>query len=92
VARVSFKIVATGKVQGVSFRVIMKETALHHRVDGWVRNRGDGSVEAIVQGEEEGVKKVIEWARAGPPLANVVTLTAVKIPSYPRQTGFRIVT
>ena len=54
-------------VQGVGFRAWMRDTALRHDAAGWVRNRDDGTVEAILQGEEAQVMKVLEWARHGPP-------------------------
>jgi acylphosphatase len=89
--RVTLKMVIAGRVQGVSFRVTMRERAVHHKVDGWVRNKGDGSVEALVQGEEDHVSSLLEWARVGPSGARVSSVTHEKLDSYPRQTGFRIV-
>lgn len=61
-----------GKVQGVFFRYNTKLVAQQHDVKGWVRNLPDGSVEAIFEGEEGNVKKVIEWCRKGPPGAKVI--------------------
>ncbi len=63
-----------GIVQGVFFRANMRDVARSLGVKGWVMNRSDGSVEAVLEGEEEAVKKVIEWARHGPPLAVVEKL------------------
>lgn len=60
-----------GRVQGVGFRDAMHTEALRHGVRGWVRNRRDGSVEAVVQGKAEAVEAVIAWARRGPPAAHV---------------------
>ncbi len=60
-----------GRVQGVGFRMHMQREAQRHGVTGWVRNRRDGSVEAIVQGAREAVDALIEWARRGPPSARV---------------------
>jgi acylphosphatase len=58
-------------VQGVGFRMYMQREAERHAVTGWVRNRTDGSVEAIVQGEAVAVERIIAWARQGPPSARV---------------------
>ena len=90
-ARVSYKVVVTGRVQGVSFRGSMREVAVGHGVQGWVRNRPDGAVEAVVQGEEAVVEVLMEWARRGPPGAKVASVTKHRLERYPPQLGFRIV-
>lgn len=63
-----------GRVQGVWYRKSFSDEALKNRLVGWVRNCEDGSVEAIIQGEDSSLKKQIEWARKGPPLAKVEML------------------
>jgi acylphosphatase len=60
-----------GRVQGVSFRYYTSRTAEEHGVTGWVRNRPDGSVEAVFEGRESAVRQVVEWCRQGPPSARV---------------------
>ena len=60
-----------GRVQGVGFRMYMQHEAQRHGVTGWVRNRHDASVEAVVQGESQAVDALIAWARHGPPSARV---------------------
>lgn len=60
-----------GLVHGVSFRSSMAQTAASLGVRGWVRNLPDGSVEAFLEGDERNVKRVLDWARSGPPRARV---------------------
>ena len=60
-----------GKVQGVYYRESMKNEAKRLGVTGWVRNRKDGCVEALVQGEEGPVNEILDWCRQGPPSARV---------------------
>ena len=55
-----------GKVQGVYFRQNTKQVATKHKVNGWVRNLLDGRVEAIFEGDNIDVDKVIEWCHVGP--------------------------
>jgi acylphosphatase len=89
--RVTIKIIVKGRVQGVSFRASLRERADRRRVEGWVRNRTDGSVEALLQGFAEDVRDVADWATVGPPLSKVSEVEEEPLGSYPRQVGFRIV-
>ncbi len=60
-----------GKVQGVGYRVWMVRTAVALGVSGWVRNRGDGTVEALVYGDTPSVEELLRACRRGPPGAVV---------------------
>ena len=64
-------LVITGHVQGVWYRGSMAQEAQRLGVTGWVRNRGDGSVEALVAGSDEQLAAIINWARRGPTAAQV---------------------
>ena len=64
-------LVIHGRVQGVFYRGWAVDTANNLGLAGWVSNRRDGTVEAVVQGDEEAVERFIERARDGPPGARV---------------------
>jgi acylphosphatase len=64
-----------GTVQGVNFRNWLCETAEAHGVEGWVRNRSDGSVEAVFSGPASAVDTLLEASRSGPPTAYVTDIT-----------------
>jgi acylphosphatase len=67
-------IVVRGRVQGVGYRAFVEDEALRRGLEGWVRNRRDGNVEAVFKGEEEAVAAMIEACRRGPYAARVDTL------------------
>ncbi len=71
---VIFQVVIRGRVQGIGFRAWTEITALELGVEGWVRNRCDGSVEALFAGSEEVVLTMIELCRNGPLGAHVETI------------------
>ena len=64
-------VVVSGRVQGVNFRDAARRQARALGVTGWVRNRADGRVEAVFEGEEACVRRMVEWCREGPPAARV---------------------
>ena len=59
-------LLVSGKVQGVFFRQALKVMAIKNNVTGWVRNLDDGRVEALLEGDIDGVNTVVEWAHGGP--------------------------
>ena len=69
--KVSIRIVIDGKVQGVGYRNWLRKKALDRQVHGWVRNRNDGHVEALLNGGETAVKEIIGLCYQGPPAAAV---------------------
>lgn len=80
----------SGLVQGVCFRHYTRETALENGVSGWVRNCSDGTVEALLQGDEAAVNRVIHWCQAGPPAARVDKVEVTVAEPLDAGTGFRI--
>ena len=65
------QIVIRGQVQGVGYRAWVEQQARARNIEGWVRNRRDGSVEALFAGEADIVSEMIAQCRRGPPLARV---------------------
>jgi acylphosphatase len=65
------RLVIRGHVQGVFYRESMRREAERLGIDGWVRNRPDGTVEAHVQGAPEAVQAILAWANRGPEHARV---------------------
>ena len=70
-ARVRRRAIVHGRVQGVFFRDSTRERARAHGVAGWVRNRPDGAVEAVLEGPPEAVDRVLRFLETGPPHARV---------------------
>jgi acylphosphatase len=61
----------SGIVQGVFFRAATRRAAADLNLTGWVRNMDDGRVEAVLEGEDSDVEKMIAWCKVGPPAAKV---------------------
>jgi acylphosphatase len=64
-------VVAHGRVQGVFFRDSVRRRAASERVAGWVRNRADGAVEAVFEGEPDAVERLVRFTQEGPRGADV---------------------
>ena len=69
--KVRARVLIEGRVQGVFFRYRTQETALKLDLKGWVKNRRDGSVEAVYEGDREKVEQIIQWCHRGPSEARV---------------------
>jgi acylphosphatase len=78
-----------GFVQGVGFRFAVERTARSRAVAGWVRNRPDGVVEAVFEGERERVESLVDFCRRGPRGAEVERVN-VAVESPEGLTGFRV--
>lgn len=79
------RVVVSGRVQGVFFRQTTKQRALELGLLGWVRNRADGTLEAVFQGRSAAVADMLSWCHQGPPGARVA---AVDISEEPLEEPF----
>ena len=68
---VRYRVVISGRVQGVFFRDSTRREAQRLGVTGWVRNRDDGHVEAVFEGPRSAVESILAWCRSGPEVARV---------------------
>jgi len=81
-------LIVRGRVQGVGFRASLAWEAERNGVAGWVRNRRDGSVEALLAGDDPSLARILDWARCGPPGARV---TGIEITDASGEfTGFEL--
>ena len=88
-ATIARRLVIAGRVQGVGFRYAFADEAHSRSLCGWVRNRRDGRVEALISGDAAGVEAMIAWAKRGPPAARV---SSVEVEEAPAASGsFEIV-
>ncbi|MBB4286687.1 acylphosphatase [Roseospira goensis] len=78
----------TGRVQGVAYRAWTEQTARRLGLDGWVRNRADGSVEAVFQGPPPAVGRMVAACHDGPPAARVTGVTQTQAAPLTER-GFR---
>jgi acylphosphatase len=82
-------VIVRGRVQGVSFRAWTARHAEGRGIDGWIRNREDGSVEAVLAGPPDAVRQVVDACRVGPPTALVTDVITLPHPDEPAL-GFRV--
>lgn len=83
------RVVVHGLVQGVWFRESCRRVADEQGVAGWVRNRADGTVEAVFEGDAQPVSVVVSWCRIGPPRAEVTRVDVTEETSE-GLVGFRV--
>ena len=72
------RVVIAGLVQGVFFRDSIRRLARQHGVSGWVANRADGNVEAVFEGEQDAVERLVSFSREGPRGARVDSVQVVE--------------
>ena len=88
-------VIVHGRVQGVGFRAFVEKAANEHDLEGWVRNRRDGSVEAVLAGRPDVVETVIAALRIGPRAARVEAAdvedgSSTMLEQRPRNTRFTV--
>ena len=81
------RVVVRGDVQGVFFRDSCRREAQSAGVSGFVSNEPDGTVLAVFEGEPDGVRRMVEWCRKGPPTARVEGVEVVE-EEPTRESGF----
>ena len=72
--------IISGRVQGVCFRMETERAAQRFCVNGWVRNKRDGTVEALFEGDSGDVDDIIKWCKTGPPMASVTRVDVSVVP------------
>jgi acylphosphatase len=80
----------TGRVQGVGFRYFVQKKANELGVNGWVRNRWDGTVELTAEGERDALEQLLAAVRRGPSGARVLSLDEQWLPASGEFSGFRV--
>ena len=85
------RLIIRGRVQGVWFRGSTRREAFSLGLAGWVRNLPDGSVEAVVEGPEDRVRRLVSWCKTGPPAAKVSWVEEIREPWKGEFSDFDIV-
>ena len=83
-------LVISGKVQGVGFRYWMKNLANKNNINGWVKNKMSGDVEALIIGEEKDVQKLIKLCEIGPSSATIININVNDYEHDYSKQGFNI--
>tara|TARA_Y100000310_G_scaffold269523_1_gene282756 strand:+ start:9328 stop:9597 length:270 start_codon:yes stop_codon:yes gene_type:complete len=87
----TYKIIITGKVQGVFFRDNTKKQAISLGIKGYIKNSEKGEVEAVFQGPEEKLKEIMEWCKIGPTTAEVESVNIEEIKNSKEYNSFDII-
>ena len=85
---IAWQLTIRGRVQGVGYRDAMVDAANALGITGWVRNRRDGTVEALVQGDAGAVERLLSWCRHGPASAHVTAIATVDVATDPSFDAF----
>ncbi|MCP4343000.1 MAG: acylphosphatase [Desulfobulbaceae bacterium] len=86
----SIHVIVEGKVQGVCFRDYTQRQARQLNLRGWVRNKRDGSVEAILNGDDSDLTAMLEWLQKGSPMSRVDNIHTEEIISEDHYTTFEV--
>ncbi|MBW6432107.1 acylphosphatase [Patescibacteria group bacterium] len=86
----AYRLIISGDVQGVFYRHNAKKAADQLKITGWIKNKQDGTVVALIQGEEETTKKFIIWSNEGSPMSTVEDVEVESIEPDQNLTGFEI--
>lgn len=87
----TWRLIVSGRVQGVFYRASAQETARNLGLTGWIRNRPDGRVEAIAHGYPDQLQAFTDWCRAGPPHADVSDVSVEPVDETPDAPDFEVV-
>ena len=82
--------IVSGRVQGVNFRYFVMEQAAELDLNGWVRNRWDGSVEVTAEGPRSNLEQLLQALRQGPPMARVEDVDFAWLTATGEFTGFSV--
>ena len=83
-------LVISGKVQGVGFRYWIQNLAINNNINGWVKNRSSGDVEALIIGQEKEVQKLIKQCKIGPSSATIQNIRINDYNQHYSEKGFNI--
>ena len=84
------RVIVHGRVQGVGFRAACQAEATSAGVRGWVKNKWDGSLEALFEGPEEAVDRLVRWCERGPRMADVENVELHEAPEPAPPGPFRV--